>query len=228
MFHFDLAEYVVQLCIMAIPFLTAITFHEAAHGYAAYRLGDPTAKLAGRLTLNPLKHLDLLGTVALLVTRFIGWAKPVPVNARYFRNPRKGMMWVALAGPGANFLLAVAFAGAFRLWLAVLGVSQSQALQAWFSTLMQPTANLLGSILAFGALINLGLGFFNLIPIPPLDGSNILAGLLPRRAAMRYMSFGRYGFLLVILIVALGQLGGIDLLGGILMPCIDLSARLLF
>ena len=222
MFDFNFAEYMVQLSIMAIPFLTAITFHEAAHGFVAYKLGDPTAKLAGRLTLNPLKHLDLLGTLALVITRFIGWAKPVPVNARYFKNPRKGMMWVALAGPGANFLAALLFAGSFRLWVAAQGVPQSQALAYWFGTLMHPAASLLGSILAFGTLINLGLGFFNLIPIPPLDGSNILAGLLPTRAAMRYMSLGRYGFVLIILVAAFG------LLGDILMPCIDLAARILF
>lgn len=222
MFHFNLADYVAQVCIMAIPFLTAITFHEAAHGYVAYRLGDPTAQRAGRLTLNPLKHLDLLGTLALLITQFIGWAKPVPVNPQYFKQPRKGMMWVALAGPMSNFLTAVTFALFFRLWMASQGLPQDQALPAWFATLMHPSANLLASVLAFGTLINLGLAFFNLIPIPPLDGSNILAGFLPSQAAMRYMSFGRYGFVLIILIAAFGWLGDL------LMPFIDSSARLLF
>lgn len=217
----DIAGWIVQLSIMAIPFLTAITFHEAAHGYVAYKLGDPTAKALGRLTLNPFKHLDLLGTLVLVVTRFIGWAKPVPVDPRYFKNPRKGMLWVALAGPAANFLVALAFGLGFRIWAMTLDVAPRAVLAVWYQILMNPTADLLASILGFGLLINLALAFFNLIPIPPLDGANILAGLLPPRAAARYMSLGRYGFVLIFLLAALG------LLGDILMPLIQTAVAII-
>lgn len=105
----------IQRLIIALPvLLIAITFHELAHGYVAYRLGDPTAKNQGRLTLNPIKHLDALGTLTLIVTQIIGWAKPVPVDYRYFANPKRDMMWVALAGPAANFTLACVFAVIFH------------------------------------------------------------------------------------------------------------------
>ena len=217
----DIQGWILQLSIMAIPFLTAITFHEAAHGYVAYKLGDPTAKAMGRLTLNPLKHLDLMGTLVLVITRFIGWAKPVPVDARYFKDPQRGMLYVALAGPVSNFLVALAFGMGFRVWAMANGLPARAVMNVWYQVLMQPTADLLGSILAFGLLINLALAFFNLIPIPPLDGANILAGLLPRKAAMRFMSLGRYGFLLVILLAALG------LLGEILMPLIRVAVEII-
>ncbi len=217
----DIQGWILQLSIMAIPFLTAITFHEAAHGYVAYKLGDPTAKAMGRLTLNPFKHLDLLGTLVLVITRFIGWAKPVPVNPRYFKNPQKGMLYVALAGPVSNFLVALCFGLGFRLWALSKGVPSRSVMTAWYGVLMQPTADLLASILGFGLLINLALAFFNLIPIPPLDGANIVAGLLPRKAAYKYMSLGRYGFILVFLLAALG------LLGNILMPLLQFAVGII-
>jgi Zn-dependent protease len=101
-----LNEMIQQISVLLVPILMAVTFHELAHGWAAYRLGDPTAKMAGRLTLNPLKHLDVLGTIVFFVTRMIGWAKPVPVNPFNFKNPKRDMAWVALAGPAMNLLLA--------------------------------------------------------------------------------------------------------------------------
>lgn len=191
----DLAR---QIVILALPILLAVTCHEVAHGYVADRLGDPTARLAGRLTFNPLVHLDLVGTLVFVVTRMIGWAKPVPVNAANFSNPRRGMLWVGLAGPGANLVVAVVLAAVFH-GLRALPV----AADSWFS------AQVLGPLLLMveaGVLVNLGLGFFNLVPIPPLDGSRVLAGVLPVAAA-RVLALGeRYGFLLLLLLVFSGAL----------------------
>ncbi|WP_432737680.1 site-2 protease family protein [Maridesulfovibrio sp. FT414] len=197
---FDIANIIKEISILAVPFLLAITCHEAAHGYVAYLLGDPTAKIAGRLTLNPLKHLDPLGTLALVLTRMIGWAKPVPVNPMYFKNPQRDMMFVALAGPAANMLLAVIFAFVLKtiLGLDLHGYSETTL------RVLEPTA----LIAKAGVIINLALCFFNLLPIPPLDGSKIIAGFMPREAAYRFMSF-RYGFVIVIVLAMLGLLGKI-------------------
>lgn len=199
MFSFDIANIIKEIAILLPGFLMAITFHEASHGFVAYLLGDPTAKNAGRLTVNPLKHLDLTGTLVLVLTRMIGWAKPVPVDMRYFRNPSRGMMLVALAGPGANFLLAVLLAGCFRgcAHLLVSGVGST------VESIVYPLA----LICKQGALINLVLGCFNLIPIPPLDGSKILAWLLPPNLAYRFMQFERYGFIVILLLAVTGALG---------------------
>jgi Zn-dependent protease len=197
---FDIASYVREIALLAVPLLVAVTFHEVAHGYVAYLLGDPTAKVAGRLTLNPLKHLDPLGVLAFLLTRMIGWAKPVPVDARYFRNPRKGMILVSVAGPVMNFLLAVTFSVLFRLvgGLAVAAPEGSVSAMIW-----EPLAYM---CLA-GVTVNLAIGLFNLLPIPPLDGSRIVAGLLPPRAAYSYLRYERYGFFLVLLLAVTGVLG---------------------
>ncbi len=195
----DPIHYLISIGILAIPFLYGIIFHELAHGWVALRLGDPTAKLAGRLTLNPIKHLDPLGTLMFFIIH-IGWAKPVPVNSRYFKNPRKDMIWVALAGPIANLALAIALALAFHV-LQGMGAPHEGALRTAFF--------LLREITLYGAFINLILCCFNLIPIPPMDGSNIVAGLLPINLARRYMSLSRYGMMLVILLAVLGMLSKI-------------------
>ncbi|MBN1348732.1 site-2 protease family protein [candidate division KSB1 bacterium] len=190
------------------PILVALTIHEFSHGYAAYRLGDPTAKSMGRLTLNPLAHLDLIGTIALLLVHF-GWAKPVPVNPNYFQNPRKDLMWTALAGPGANFLLAITlgllykFSGVDDLVTKHLDI--------------QPVL-IASFIFEFTIYINILLGVFNLIPIPPLDGSNILAGLLPPHLANSYASLSRYGIFLLLAFIAFGR--------GILQPIMSLFLSL--
>jgi Zn-dependent protease len=198
--HFDIAQIIREIALLAVPFLLAITCHEVAHGYMANRLGDPTAKLAGRLTLNPLKHLDVLGTLVLVVTRMIGWAKPVPVDSRYFRDPLKGMMYVSLAGPGANFVLAIVFALLFHGLNALFGGRPLGEVELMF---IEPLAN----IFYLGVQINLVLGLFNLLPIPPMDGSGILAYFLPRTAVTQYLAVGRYGFLVIILLAATGLLG---------------------
>jgi len=174
----------------------ALTCHEFAHGYVAYRLGDPTAKFQGRLTFNPLKHIDIFGTiifpVLLWLLRFpviFGWAKPVPVDPRYFRRPLKGMMWVGMAGPLANILLALGSAILFRGSVAFL-----------------PFAALANVLFVF-VLVNTILAVFNLIPIPPLDGSRILAGLLPQEAALRFLQVERYGFVILFLLLWSGVFG---------------------
>ena len=167
--------------LVTLPLLlVSLVMHELAHGWAAWRLGDPTAKLHGRLTLNPIKHLDVWGTVALVVTFvgsggtfFFGWAKPVPVDPRYFKDPQRGMMLVGAAGPAANFALALMAAG--LVWLTY----------TWSLFVAQALA------LAF--VLNVVLGVLNLVPIPPLDGSRVVGGFLPRDLYVRWVDLDRYG-----------------------------------
>lgn len=169
-------EYLAYIICSVLCFIPALVFHEVAHGFAAYKLGDPTAKAAGRLSLNPLKHIDLFGTVILpLALMFfkmpiIGYAKPVPYNPMYFKDPRKGDLIVGLAGPCANLIMAII--GSAICWLLVLFVPAS----AQATPIFQYTV---GYFLIQFVMINLFLMFFNLIPIPPLDGSSIIAVLIP-------------------------------------------------
>lgn len=209
---FDIAATIRELTLLVVPFLSAITFHEVAHGYAAYLLGDPTAKNAGRLTLNPLKHLDVMGTLVLVLTRLIGWAKPVPVDSRYFKDPVRGMMLVSLAGPAANLCLALVFALAVHL-LEASGIAHTRQNML----VLQP----LSAILFLGVQINLVLCFFNLLPIPPMDGSNILAGLLPPQLRVQFLQLGRYGMFIVLALAVTG------LLGSILSPLVLTGMRIL-
>ena len=167
--------------LITLPLLlVSLVIHELAHGWVAWKLGDPTAKLHGRLTLNPLKHLDVWGTIALVVTFvgsggsfFFGWAKPVPVDPRYFKDPQRGMMLVGAAGPAANFVLALVAAG--LVWLTY----------TWSLFAAQALA------LAF--VLNVVLGVINLVPIPPLDGSRVVGGFLPRDLYVRWVDLDRYG-----------------------------------
>ena len=183
---------------MAPPLLLALTLHEYAHGYVAYRLGDPTARDAGRLTLNPLSHLDPIGTIAFFFIKF-GWAKPVPVNPYYFKNPRQDMLWVALAGPVTNLLLAVASALLLKAMIAAAVIPYTPMLGA----ILVPLYNMLVA----SVWINLVLCIFNFLPIPPLDGGRILTGLLPEDLARTYASFERYGFIVILLLAFSGVLG---------------------
>lgn len=184
-----------QLIIMAPPLLLALTLHEYAHGYVAYRLGDPTAKNAGRLTLNPLSHLDPIGTLAFFFIKF-GWAKPVPVNPVYFRDPRRDMLWVALAGPVTNLFLAIASALILRAMLFVASYVHMPEM------ILLPVYFMLVS----SVWINLVLCIFNFLPIPPLDGGRILSGLLPEDMARTYASFERYGFIVILILAFTGVL----------------------
>lgn len=199
----------VEFLLLIPPLLFALTVHEWSHGYAAMRLGDPTARLLGRLTLNPLAHLDPLGTLLLLLPPHFGWAKPVPVDDRYLQNPRRDMMWIALAGPVSNVLLAIVLGTVLRL-LPLDSVLESG-----------PAATAAVSMIAKGVQLNLILAAFNMIPIFPLDGSRVLTGLLPTAHAERYRSFDAYGPMLLLGLVLLGSLGGISVIGFIVSPFVQ-------
>jgi Zn-dependent protease len=190
-----------QVVIWLLPILFGITLHEVAHGWVAYRFGDPTAKLLGRLTLNPIKHIDLVGTIILpililIISQFqftFGWAKPVPVTAQNLRNPKTHMIYVALAGPLANFLMAI-------LWAVVMKVGISlDPQQSDIALFMVYSGNI-------GILINLVLMVLNLIPIPPLDGSRVVSNLLPVRYAMLYNKIESFGFLILLVLLVTGLL----------------------
>ncbi|NCD24015.1 MAG: site-2 protease family protein [Deltaproteobacteria bacterium] len=196
---FDISQTIQHFSIIALPFFLGITCHEVAHGYVSYLLGDPTAKQAGRLTLNPLKHLDPIGTLTLLVTQLIGWAKPVPINPAYYKDYRRGILYVSLAGPMANFAVMIFFA----LVLKVLAVVSQYPGTASAGYILRPMIN----IAVAGVFINAILGAFNLLPIPPLDGSKILACLLPGHLAARFMRLERYGFIILLVLAVTGGLG---------------------
>jgi len=203
-------DIVLQLALAVIPAILAITLHEAAHGYMALALGDDTARQAGRLSLNPLRHVDRVGTILLpgfllifqlltihRVVFMFGWAKPVPVSAWKFRDPRRGMAVVAVAGPAMNFFLA---------WVGALLLPAPQALTDSSMGYLEAVIAqhpLVGLFLFYFILTNLVLGLFNLLPIPPLDGGRIAVGLLPLELARRWAQVERYGIVLVILVVFL-------------------------
>ena len=182
---------VSMLLTRVLSVLLCLTVHETCHGLVAYALGDPTAKRMHRLSFNPLHHIDWVGLAAMLLGGF-GWAKPVPVDMRYFKDPKKGMALTALAGPMSNFLMAALCCIPLR-WLLplVLRMDNLQSPLVW-----------LYNFLITLILMNLGLGLFNLLPIPPLDGSKVLFALLPDRAYLQLMRYERYGMLLLILLVS--------------------------
>jgi Zn-dependent protease len=211
----------LQLALAVIPAILAITLHEAAHGYAALALGDDTARQSGRLSLNPLRHVDRVGTILLpgfllifqlltihRVLFMFGWAKPVPVSAWKFRDPRRGMAVVAIAGPAMNFLLA---------WIGALLLPRPAGLVGGSADYLDAAvaqSPLLGLFLFYFILTNLVLGLFNLIPIPPLDGGRIAVGILPVDLARRWARLERVGILLVIALLLLPHLvPGVDPLG---------------
>ena len=175
-----------------IPSLLCITLHELAHGLVAWKLGDDTAKRAGRLTLNPLRHLDPIGLLMMLVFHF-GWAKPVPVNMMKFRNPKRGMALTALAGPACNLLITLVFLFLYGALYTPLGAGAAGR------TVLE--------CIQLTAYMSLGLCLFNLLIVPPLDGSKILFSLLPDSAYLKLMRYERYGSLLLLLLVWTGVLG---------------------
>ncbi len=205
-----LHDWILNFLIALPGILWAMTIHEFAHGYIAYKLGDPTPKLAGRLTLNPLAHIDIIGFIALFLVHF-GWAKPVPINPRNFRKTsfwKLGEVLVAFAGPMANFISAFVFV----LLLKYLP----------FSSLSPSVAEPLFLMLKYGVFINVAFGIFNLIPVPPLDGSKILETLLPPKLWIKYKQIEPYGpIILIILIIS-------PVLNWILIPLVNGMVKAMF
>jgi Zn-dependent protease len=191
-----------KLAVLALPVILAVTLHEAAHGWMADRLGDHTARALGRVTLNPLKHIDPIGTVLVPLGMFaltgfmFGWAKPVPIDARNLKRPRKDMALVAVAGPGANLLMALGWG------LAIVFAQSIAHSSPWI-------AEPLLFMGAAGVLINVILMVLNLLPIPPLDGSRVVASLLPYNAARSYARIEPYGLFIVVALLVTGLLGRI-------------------
>ncbi|WP_207458687.1 site-2 protease family protein [Azospirillum sp. SYSU D00513] len=216
-------EWILQIAAVALPAILAITLHEAAHGFAAWRLGDDTALRLGRVTLNPIRHVDPIGTVILpavmyFTTGFMfGWAKPVPVNFGRLNNPRRDMVWVALAGPGVN--LALAYLSVLLWGFTEPGGSLTES---WFRLMLQVSV-----------LVNVVLMVFNLIPLPPLDGGRVAVGLLPDALAFPLARLERYGILILMfalfLLPMIGRQIGVDLgiLSMVLGPPVDFVIDLL-
>jgi Zn-dependent protease len=211
----------VVLATLGLALLVAITVHEFSHAYMADRLGDGTARRLGRVTLNPIRHLDKLGTVMLFLVGF-GWGKPVPVNTFALRGGRRGMAQVALSGAVANIITAAIFALPIRLGIV-----------AWhdpFNFLSLPQISfepLIGSIFALIIFYNIILAVFNLIPLPPLDGFNVAVGILPRDLAASYARIERYGAGLLLLLIAADYFTNVPILWGIMSPAINLISLIL-
>ena len=204
---------VQKIAVYALPVVFAITLHEAAHGYAARHFGDSTAYMLGRISLNPLRHIDPIGTILVpLLTMLLGgilfgWAKPVPVNFGNLRQPKKDMLWVAAAGPASNLAMAIGWALVMKM-----------AMLMPESSLSLPMA-LMGKA---GVSINAVLLVLNLLPLPPLDGGRIMVSLLPHNLAWRFAALERYGFVILIALLFLGALDSI------LWPLIDLTVGTIF
>lgn len=208
--------YILSILLGVIPSLLCISLHELSHGLVAYKLGDDTAKRMGRLTLNPLRHLDPMGLLMMLVFR-VGWAKPVPVNMYRFADPKRGMAVTALAGPVTNILLSAVFLFLYGVLLYPLS---GTAVGSYILTMVQLTASM-----------SMGLAVFNLLPVPPLDGSKVLFSLIKDESYYKLMHYERYGSIAMFLLVATGLLGkplsaAIDGLMSLFMPLAQLGLDL--
>lgn len=214
---------IYEIAVWVVPLVIAIVFHEVAHGLVARRLGDPTAEAKGRLSFNPIRHIDPLGTVILPLILAVshagaifGWAKPVPVDYRRLRNPRRDMVLVALAGPGMNLLLALVGTAILAATIAISGESRSGA-----------AAIIAANALNF-VLINIFLAVFNLLPVPPFDGGHVVEGLLPPSLALPFRKIGRFSLLVfVILLLVLPAISPrADVIARVVSPVVDQIARL--
>ncbi len=215
---FDLAMALQKLSYSFIPVLLGIILHEVAHGYVAYKKGDPTAMMMGRITLNPLPHIDPMGLIVFIFTAVFspfvfGWAKPVPVNPRYFKNIRGDMMLVSAAGPLTNFLLAMFF----TVLLKLLTFLPAETLMS-----LGTSVDFIVNMCAVGIWANIGLMWINLVPVPPLDGSKLLMGILPYNMAVRFAEVERYGMLILMALIFTG------LFSYVIMPFIRITAYLIF
>lgn len=190
--HFDIRN----MILMIVPVLLALTVHECAHAWAAYKLGDPTAKNAGRLTLNPLAHLDPVGTLVLFLSQMFGWAKPVPFDPRNFKNPLRDSTLVALAGPTSNMATAIVLAIVLKILLLV----------GFFKLIPAFVGKNLFDMFVLSILINVGIAIFNMLPLPPLDGFKVLSYFLPHRLIILSYQYQQYMFVAVIILVAFGVL----------------------
>ncbi|MCF7886595.1 MAG: site-2 protease family protein [Candidatus Marinimicrobia bacterium] len=202
------------IILLVPPILLALSFHEYMHGWVANKLGDPTAEMNGRLTMNPFSHLDPFGTIMIFLVHF-GWAKPVPVNPINFQNPKKDLTYVSIAGPLANMFLAL-LSG---ILLRIIRMGMFNFLP---SAVLQPFYNMV----VLSLQINVALAFFNLIPLPPLDGSKILFGLLPDEYNHIAAWLRQYGGFILMGLILLGYLSGISIIGGFLRPFINFFSRL--
>jgi len=210
---------ILEIVLSLIAIFTAIILHEVAHGYVAFRLGDPTAKARGRLTLNPLAHIDPIGTILVPIFLLIinspflfGWAKPVPINPGYFRNPFKGMLYVAVAGPATNVALALATTVIGRVVLLAIPDTLLFFNHTFAGNLVHALVYLLGIFVIY----NIILAVFNMIPIPPLDGSRVLTYFLPPEGRRAMIMLERYGFIILIALIYLGGLRALfNLMGGL-------------
>lgn len=189
-------SFLMKVALLAPPILLALTVHEAAHAWLAWRMGDPTARMLGRVSLNPLRHLDPTGTLVFFVTAWLGagfgWAKPVPVNYRNIKNSRRAIMWISASGPLANLICAIVLALLLNLLIS-MGLFRGPSFANEFIL----------NLFIFGIQINVVLAFFNLIPLPPLDGSGIVMGFLSAEWAWRYRQLGRYGFFILLGLILL-------------------------
>jgi len=217
----DKLNIIQKIVIMAPPLVFAIVLHEVAHGWVANRLGDHTARDRGRLTLNPVSHVDLFGTIIMPILLYLsthgkfvfGYAKPVPINPFNFKDPKKGMAFSSLAGPGVNLIMAIAFAFFLRV---VLPNIEGFIPRSEWESIGLPIILMLG----YGVLINVGLALLNLIPVPPLDGSRIVYWLLPDTMASAYYRLERFGMLIILALFAFNILG--YLIWPIMQPVLDI------
>jgi Zn-dependent protease len=206
-----IVDFLKQLLITIPGLYLGVVLHEVAHGYIAYRSGDPTAKNLGRLTLNPIAHIDIFGSVLLPLLLILlgsgiifGYAKPVPINPGYFRNFRKGIRYSSLAGPATNLIVAFVLGSLYGLFIYILKISNFSLNETAGAGAGYQAVTIFNGMFSTAIYINIFLAIFNFIPIPPLDGANILASFLPGDAMYKYLSIGRFGFIFIFILLFLG------------------------